>query len=132
MAWAITDTETTNGRGFSRLAAWRDSPIGRSLAALAITFIISTAVVFLIELVARGSFSATLAFFGPHRPAWTTVILFALVVSGLDALLGRKWQGLLVMAPLTLILAWVGQQKAYYLGDPLYPRISSTHGRSSN
>lgn len=85
------------------------------------TLFVSTAVVFLIELVARGSLSATLAFFGPHRPAWTTVALFALVVSGLDALLGRKWQGLLIMAPLTLLLAWVGQQKAYYLGDPLYP-----------
>src|SRR5690606_5680284 len=39
----------------------------------------------------------------------------------LDGLLGRAHQGLLVLAPLFMLLAFVGHQKAHYLGDPLYP-----------
>jgi len=78
--------------------------------------------VFSIELIFRGDFAATIDFFlQPFKPGWTTIILFALIMIGLDALIGRKHQSVMVVAPLTLTLAFVGHQKSLYLGDPLYP-----------
>ena len=47
--------------------------------------------------------------------------MFALILIGLDAVLGRSHQSLMIVAPLTLSLAFVGHQKSLYLGDPLYP-----------
>lgn len=93
--------------------------VGLSLAA---TLIVSATLVFLIELIVRGSLSQTLAFFEqPFRPGWTTIVLFALLLMGFDAILGRPHNGLLVVAPLALTLAAIGHQKSLYLGDPLYP-----------
>ena len=84
--------------------------------------LISALLVFAVELIVRGSLEQTLLFFQqPFRPGWTTVILFALLIVFLDALLGRAYNGLLIVAPVALALAFVGQQKALYLGDPLYP-----------
>ncbi|MEP9371120.1 LTA synthase family protein [Mesorhizobium sp. KR1-2] len=89
---------------------------------LALTFAISTVLVFCIELVVRGSLAPTLLFFQqPFRPGWTTVALFALLLIFLDALLGRAHHALLLVAPLVLLLAFIGHQKSLYLGDPLYP-----------
>jgi phosphoglycerol transferase MdoB-like AlkP superfamily enzyme len=86
------------------------------------TLLASAILVFAIEWIFRGDLSGTIAFFAqPFKPGWTTIILFALILIGLDALLGRIYQGLLVVAPLTLTLAFVGHQKSLYLGDPLYP-----------
>ncbi|TIU30048.1 MAG: hypothetical protein E5W26_34730, partial [Mesorhizobium sp.] len=52
---------------------------------------------------------------------WTTIVVFALLLIGFDAVLGRSHQSLMIVAPLTLSLAFVGHQKSHYLGDPLYP-----------
>ena len=94
----------------------------RAALSLAATLIVSTALVFLVELIVRGSLSQTLAFFEqPFRPGWTTIVLFALLLMGFDAILGRPHNGLLVVAPLALTLAAIGHQKSLYLGDPLYP-----------
>ena len=83
---------------------------------------ISAILVFLIELIARGSLQQTLDFFQqPFRPGWTTVILFTLLLVGFDALFGRRHNGILFVAPLALLLAAIGHQKSLYLGDPLYP-----------
>lgn len=87
-----------------------------------ITLLASAILVFSIEWIFRGDLSATVAFFTqPFKPGWTTIVLFTLILIGLDALLGRLYQGLLIVAPLTLTLAFVGHQKSLYLGDPLYP-----------
>ncbi|MEO5325511.1 LTA synthase family protein [Mesorhizobium sp. CC13] len=87
-----------------------------------VTLTVSAVLVFAIELIARGSFVDTLQFFQqPFKPSWTTVALFALLLVGLDALLGRPHNGLLIVAPLALLLAFIGHQKSLYLGDPLYP-----------
>ncbi|KQZ96598.1 cation tolerance protein CutA [Mesorhizobium sp. Root157] len=98
---------------------------GTAVAALryaAVTLLASAILVFAIEWIFRGDLSGTIAFFAqPFKPGWTTVILFTLILIGLDAVLGRIYQGLMVVAPLTLTLAFVGHQKSLYLGDPLYP-----------
>jgi phosphoglycerol transferase MdoB-like AlkP superfamily enzyme len=87
-----------------------------------ITVLVSAALVFCVELVVRGSLISTVQFFSqPLRPGWTTVMLFAVTLWLLDALLGRAHYGVLVLAPTLLLLAFVGHQKTYYLGDPLYP-----------
>ncbi|WP_378952813.1 LTA synthase family protein [Mesorhizobium sp. ANAO-SY3R2] len=87
-----------------------------------VTLTVSAVLVFAVELIARGSFADTINFFHqPFKPSWTTVALFALLLVGLDALLGRPHHGLLIVAPVTLVLAFVGHQKSLYLGDPLYP-----------
>jgi phosphoglycerol transferase MdoB-like AlkP superfamily enzyme len=92
------------------------------LRSVMITLAVSAVLVFAIEFVARGSFVDTLNFFQqPFKPSWTTVALFALLIIGFDALLGRPYNGLLVVAPVALALAFVGHQKSLYLGDPLYP-----------
>ncbi|MBZ9840795.1 LTA synthase family protein [Mesorhizobium sp. CA5] len=86
------------------------------------TLLASALLVFAIELIVRGDFFGTVDFFmQPFKPGWTTIIVFALVLLGLDAILGRSHQSLMIVAPLTLALAFVGHQKSRYLGDPLYP-----------
>lgn len=94
----------------------------RALGSVAATVLLSTALVFVIEWVARGSFASTIAFFQqPHRPGWTTIIVFSLILMALDAIFARRHIGVLAVAPIALILAFVGRQKVHYLGDPLYP-----------
>jgi phosphoglycerol transferase MdoB-like AlkP superfamily enzyme len=87
-----------------------------------VSLFVATVLVFAIELIVRGDFAGTVAFFlQPFKPGWTTIIIFALILIGLDAVLGRSYQSLMIVAPLTLSLAVVGHQKSLYLGDPLYP-----------
>ena len=86
------------------------------------TLVLATALAFAVELIARGSLSSTLAFFADiHRPGWTTVCLFALTAFAIDALLGRALGGLIILAPLVLIPAWISSEKGVYLSDPFYP-----------
>lgn len=102
--------------------AWHEAwPIRLAISAT-VALIVSALLVFSIEIVARGSFASALSFFADaHRPSWTTIGLFLLLTLGLDGLLGRRFQSMLILAPLLLVLAWIGQQKVHYLGDPLYP-----------
>lgn len=87
-----------------------------------VSLLASALLVFAIELIFRGDLAATTHFFlQPFKPGWTTIILFTLILVTLDAVLGRMHQSLLIVAPLTLTLAFVGYQKSHYLGDPLYP-----------
>jgi phosphoglycerol transferase MdoB-like AlkP superfamily enzyme len=89
---------------------------------LTAVFALSIMLVLAIELVSRGSLSDSIIFFQQlHRPAWTTVGFYLLIILALDAISGRAHNGLLIVAPVALFFAWVGQQKALYLGDPLYP-----------
>lgn len=93
--------------------------IARSVLA---TIFIAALLTFFVEFIARGSFGDTMKFLSePYRPAFATVLLFVLVLLGLDALLGRVHLGIMLLAPVVLTLAATGQQKSYYLGDPLYP-----------
>jgi phosphoglycerol transferase MdoB-like AlkP superfamily enzyme len=86
------------------------------------TLLVSALLVFSIEWIVRGDLFGTVDFFlQPFKPGWTTIIVFALMLVGLDAVLGRSHQSLMIVAPLTLALAFVGHQKSHYLGDPLYP-----------
>jgi len=94
----------------------------RIIGYLIATSVLSAILVFCIEIIARGSFGDTMLFFEQtNRPAWTTVGIYACMVIGLDAVLGRSYHGLLLIAPLALLFAWIGRQKALYLGDPIYP-----------
>jgi len=94
----------------------------RCMASIGITLLVSMLLVFAIELIARGSFEQTLLFFSqPFRPSWTTVAVFSLLIVFFDALIGRAYHALFLLAPPALLLAFVGHQKTYYLGDPLYP-----------
>ena len=96
--------------------------LARSAGSLLATVLFSAALVFCVEWIFRGSLAPTLEFFSqPFRPGWTTVVVFALLLTGLDALLGRRHNGVLIVAPVALLLAAVGHQKSLYLGDPLYP-----------
>lgn len=95
-----------------------------TLGSLLVTLILSAALVFAVELIARGgSIAATVEFMErpPFRPGFVTVVLFALLALFFDALLGRRHRSFLLMAPVMLGLAFVDSQKAHYLGDPLYP-----------
>ena len=111
--------------GSTRRQIWDNGPrpAGLRLASsLAVSLLISALLVIAVETIARGSFESTLAFLRePLRPGWTTVAFFALFLTCLDALLGRAHLALLVTAPIVLIVAFISKQKAYYLGDPLYP-----------
>ena len=94
----------------------------RSIASLIVTVAVSASLVFCVELIVRGSLSPTVEFFRqPFRPGWTTIALFTLLLIALDALLGRRHIGMLLVAPAALLLAGIGHQKSLYLGDPLYP-----------
>lgn len=97
-------------------------PAREAFRSLGVSVLISAILVFLIELVARGNLISTVQFFiQPFKPGWTTIIVFTLVLTLLDAIFARRHIGILIVGPLTLLLAFIGRQKAHYLGDPLYP-----------
>lgn len=108
-----------SARRFRRIMS---HPSSRFVLSLLVTMLVATMLVALIELLVRGSFAETIRFFNEtYRPGWTTVTVFALVFLLIDGILGRAHNSLLLIAPLALGLAVICHQKAYYLGDPLYP-----------
>ncbi len=94
--------------------AWRGLHLIATLA-------ISALLVFLVELIARGSLEQTLLFFQqPFRRVDDGAALRA--AHRLHRRLSRtRYQALFIIAPIALTLAFVGHQKSLYLGDPLYP-----------
>ncbi len=94
----------------------------RAALSLGGTALAATLLAVAIEALARGSGRAAFDFFaGLHRPAWTTAFILAMAMVAADAALGRRHRSFLLLAPPLLALAWIGSQKAVYLGDPLYP-----------
>lgn len=122
VAAAADDDYWTDDSRRGGLRTWFSKPPVRASISLMITLVLAAGLAFGVELLARDSFSATLAFFGDiHRPGWTTVGLFVLAALAIDALLGRAHAGLLLLSPLVLIPAWINSQKGIYLSDPFYP-----------
>jgi phosphoglycerol transferase MdoB-like AlkP superfamily enzyme len=100
----------------------RRRAIARATRSAVVSLALAACLAFCVELIVRGSPGQTITFFlEPYRPGWTTVALFALIFWTVDAAIGRAHSALFVVAPLALLLAFVGSQKANYLGDPLYP-----------
>jgi phosphoglycerol transferase MdoB-like AlkP superfamily enzyme len=94
----------------------------RALIATAGTMALTVSVLMLTEWLMRGNSASWQQFFSlSHRPLWTTLALVFVTFMLLDGLFGRLWQGVLLIAPVMLGLAWFSQQKGMYLGDPLYP-----------
>ncbi|MBX3581522.1 MAG: LTA synthase family protein [Rhizobiaceae bacterium] len=117
---------TSAGSAPRQEEGWHKSrPVRRTAeccASLLVSALLSATLVFLIEVIARGSLQQTVEFFSqPFRPGWTTVVLFTLLLIGFDALFGRRHSGIFFLAPIALLLAAIGNQKISYLGDPLYP-----------
>jgi phosphoglycerol transferase MdoB-like AlkP superfamily enzyme len=123
----LTLSNTKIGDSRIELVADTDSVVSVSgltdkAICLLITGVLSLALVFAMEWVARGTYAPILEFMtSPLRPFWTTVGVFFLLALAIDALLGRTYISFLILAPLTLIPAFVSQQKQVYLSDPLYP-----------
>ncbi|MEO3998686.1 LTA synthase family protein [Mesorhizobium sp. CAU 1732] len=89
---------------------------------IAVMVTASALIVFLAECVLRGSVGQATAFMVDiSRPGLTTVALLSLAMIAIDALMRRSFQAILVVAPIIIALAWVGREKAFYLGDPPYP-----------
>lgn len=89
---------------------------------LVLSLLLSVALVFAIEWIARDSATqAGLFFLDPLRPGWTTVGVFFLVFLTLDAVFSRENYGVILIAPLALLPALVSRQKQIFLSDPLYP-----------
>jgi phosphoglycerol transferase MdoB-like AlkP superfamily enzyme len=120
-------TKTAASRG-SQVSVERPSFTVRHARTLAgirsalLSLFLATALVFAVEVIARRSFSETIAYFiNPTRPAWTTVGIFFLVLLALDALFGRAHKAALLVLPLAVLPAFISQQKQVFLSDPLYP-----------
>jgi hypothetical protein len=84
--------------GSTRQQRWGDESRSRSglpgplrlAISLTVSLLISAALVFAVEIIARGSLESALTFLSePLRPGWTTVAFFAALADRLDALLGR-------------------------------------------
>ena len=125
MERSLTDRMSAGQRGPGAGPGSRPDRLPRALrlaGSLTVSLLISASLVFAVEIIARGSLEGALTFLRePLRPGWTTVAFFALLLTCLDALLGRAHMALLLTAPLVLMVAFISKQKAYYLGDPLYP-----------
>ncbi len=117
--------ENVTGRRWSDAAIFGPSHVAWPvrLAAIAlVSIVLSVLLVFSIEWIVRGSFTETMQFFRtPHKPAWTTVALFVVLLTASDAIFGRIHYGFFVIGPLMLIAATTAREKSLYLGDPLYP-----------
>lgn len=74
------------------------------------------------EAILRGSTVDALRFVVDRsRPGWATVgLLFTVLLAG-DAVARKALQSALIVAPVVLLLAWIGHEKRFYLGDPPYP-----------
>jgi len=89
---------------------------------LSLSLLLSIALIFCVEWIARDSAKeAALFFLDPARPAWTTIGVFFLLFLAFDALFARENFGVILLAPLALIPALVSRQKQIFLSDPLYP-----------
>ena len=114
--------ETAAGTARFRAYFGRRHWVWRALIAACGSAIITVSVLMLTEWLMRGSFASWQQFFSlSHRPLWMTLGLVFLTMLLLDGLLGRLWQGVMIVAPVLLGFAWFSQQKGMYLGDPLYP-----------
>lgn len=109
--------ENTAARRWSDAAIFGPARIAwpLRLAAIALaSMVLSTLLVFAIEWIVRGSFTDTMQFFRtPHKPAWTTVALFVVVLTASDAIFGRIHYGFIVVGPLALIAATTAREKAF-------------------
>lgn len=98
------------------------SVLARATLSLGGTAVAAILLAIAVEALARGSGRAAFEFFAElNRPAWTTAFILAVAMVAIDAALGRRYRSVFLLAPPLLALAWVGSQKAVYLGDPLYP-----------
>ena len=94
----------------------------RIAGSLTVSLLLSVALVFAVEIVSRGSFESTLAFFArPSVPAGRRSCLFALADWPSTRCSAAPMAGLLIIAPLVLIPAWISSAEGHYLGDPFYP-----------
>ena len=116
------------GSGRGRLTPWH------AVRTVLTTILISTVLVFPDRVVTRGSLASTVEFFlQPLRPGWTTIIVLRCCCLRFDALLGRRHNAILLVAPIALSLAFVGHQKVASTSATRSIRpISSTRARSSN
>ncbi|MDW5313455.1 LTA synthase family protein [Rhizobium sp. PL01] len=89
---------------------------------LSLSLLLSIALIFCVEWIARNSATeAALFFLDPARPAWTTAGVFFLLFLAFDAIFARENFGVILLAPLALVPALVSRQKQIFLSDPLYP-----------
>ncbi len=115
-----TDKVAFDGRGLALPVPGRRA--AAALLALVKTVLLALLLTICIEWIARGSTRDLGAFLtSTSRPGMTTVGLLTLAILCADALLGRRYQSLLILVPLTLIPAFVSSQKQLFLSDPLYP-----------
>lgn len=90
--------------------------------ALAGSAVLALILVVLAEWIARSRLDGIAAYLvAPDRPGLAVVGIFFLLFIGLDALLGRVHQSVLILFPAALLLAFFSNQKQLYLSDPLYP-----------
>ncbi|MBX9464722.1 MAG: LTA synthase family protein [Aquamicrobium sp.] len=96
--------------------------LAHGIAYVAAVVVASVTLTLLMETILRGSAGEAFGFLTDStRPAFATIAAIALALIGLDAFTRRQGQSVLVLAPVLLVLAWVGSQKQFYLGDPPYP-----------
>lgn len=89
---------------------------------LSLSLLLSIALIFCVEWIARNSAMEAVRFFlDPARPAWTTIGVFFLLFLAVDAIFARENFGVILLSPLALVPALVSRQKQIFLSDPLYP-----------
>nr|CAD6414124.1 LTA synthase family protein [Rhizobium sp. Q54] len=89
-------------------------------AVVGLLFILSVALVAAVEALAGRDLEAVPAFL-LSLPGLTTTVAVFVVALALDVAMGRAFRSLLLIAPLTLLLAFISGEKQKYLSDPLYP-----------
>lgn len=98
------------------------SSIIQSAIQLINTGLIAAAIVFLSEILARGSMVDVVDFMtASNRPGLVAVGIVFLILAFADAIIGKAYQSTLLIAPLTLLPAFFSGQKQLFLSDPLYP-----------
>ena len=102
---AVAGAATPKNRFLPALTPPGRQRFGRGFRTVSVTLLIALLLTLAIEMVARGSAGSALSFLiQPYKPGWTTVAVIALLFLALDALLGRAHQGLLVLAPIFMLL----------------------------
>lgn len=119
---AIAATTVTEPLVADAVTSRRFAGAAATFGSIGLTFLFAVVTVTVVELITRKSTDATLTFLSTWaQPGWTTCGLFFLALLALDALIGRRHQGILVLAPAAILLALISEQKQIFLTDPLYP-----------
>lgn len=116
-------TASEKARSVFSFAVTRGLSKGATVATAAVNLTVAAILAIIaLEWIARGTLNDVGTFLtSAARPGLTTIAALVLLLAALDAVFGRRYLSLVIVAPTLLLIGLISAQKQTYLSDPLYP-----------